>query len=522
MTQLTRRWISILLALALVVLFAVPALAVTPEDYDKNIPQVLEEGHLNAASAILMDGVSGRVLFTKNARARMYPASTTKIMTLLLAVESGIPLETPIIIPQQASKIPSDSTLIPVFPKDQMTFGDLLYGFMLASGNDGANAVAVLVGGSLDAFVERMNARATQLGCTDTHFVNAHGYHDPDHYTTAHDLALITQAALNLDICRQIVSCPRYTMTIRRDGEVITPTRANTNLLLSTDSGYYYKDCIGVKTGTHSMAGQCFVGAAERDGVRLISVALKCAQSNQKWVDTIRMFNFGFTRYQEYSLDQMFVAATDQIGTVKISNAIKSDPEGGTLQLKIARVSDPDYKRMVAVDVETALDDAVKDFVTRSMLTITHSMVAPVTEGEKIGEFRYVDQSGEEITAWLVAGRSIEEQPPRASLTDFFPFIEKLDDPLILALIAVLVALFILLIIAGIVSRANQQRYRAKIYKSHRRDMLRQERERARKRREARRKRREEMGEEDDFDDDFDDDDDYDTYDDDYDDYDDD
>ena len=163
------RWVAIVLAAAIALLCG-GALAESPTDYNRNVPQLLKEGHLYADSAILVDAVSGDVLFSKNARTRMYPASTTKVMTLLLALESGIAMDTTIVIPQAAAQIPADSSLIPVFPGDMMTFRDLLYGFMLTSGNDGANAIAVMVSGNVDAFVDKMNKRARELGCEDTHF----------------------------------------------------------------------------------------------------------------------------------------------------------------------------------------------------------------------------------------------------------------------------------------------------------------------------------------------------------------
>ena len=534
--QLKHRWISIVLAAVLSLLLCAPALAVTPEDYDRNLPQVLQEGHLYAESAVLIDGDTGTILFSKNSRYRMYPASTTKIMTLLLAIESGIPFDTPVIIPQQASQIPSDSTLVPVFPGDQMTFGDLLYGFMLSSGNDGANAIAVLVGGSIDAFVERMNQRARELGCTGTHFANAHGYQDAAHFTTAEDMAKITQAAMKNGTFRQIVACPSYTMTIKRDGEVITPKRDNTNSMLNPSSTYYYADCVGVKTGTHSLAGNCFVGAAERDGVQLISVVFKCPQSNQKSTDTSHLMNYGFTRYTAYPLDQMFEMASDRIATVKISNAIDTDPEGGNLELSIAQISDPEYVRMVYSDSDTALDDAIEDFVTRSIVTIDHDMVAPVSEGEVMGRFRYVDQSGREITATLRAGRAIEAQPRRFGLTDFFPFLKYLENPLVVALIIVIVCLIILILLASALHRAGRQRRRSKIYEAKKLEQLRKKRERERSRMDAMRRRRttrtatasqrrrtrfDEWEDDDDYDDEYDDYDGEDEYDD-YDDYDDD
>ena len=519
------KWLTALMTILALSAAGLSVMAATPADYDSKLPQLLAQEHLYAEAAVLLDGVSGRVLFSKNASQRMYPASTTKIMTVLLALESEIELATPIIVPQQAARIPKDSTLVPVFPSDQMTFGDLLYGCMLASGNDAANAIAVLVAGSVDAFVERMNQKAQALGCKDTHFANAHGYHDNDHYTTAMDLARIAQAALNNDTFRQICSCQKYTLNIRRQGEDITPTRANGNVMLNPDSQYYYRDCIGVKTGTHSMAGNCFVGAAERDGVRLVSVVMKCPESNQRWTDTTRLFNYGYTRYRALSLDALFTAASGKIGTVKISNAKKNDAENGDLNLRIADVSNPEYIRMVALDSDTAMDEAVEDFVSRTKMTITHAMVAPVTAGEIMGSLRYVSQSGEEITAKLIAGRDIQAEPHRTTLLEFFPFIKRFEDPLVQALLIVLGCLIVLLIIASIVRSVSRQRRRDQVYRVRRREELLAVRAENRQRREEERRRKQALLDErrakwnkrrklrrfdDDYDDDYDEYDDYD------------
>ena len=488
------RWLAAALALILALVLAAPALAVTPEDYNKNLPQNLEEGHLYADASVLIDGDTGEVLLAKNARARMYPASTTKVMTLMLALESGISLDTPIIIPKQAAQIPSDSSLVPVFPQDQMTFEDLLYGFMLTSGNDGANAIAVLVAGSVDAFVARMNARVTELGCEGTHFANAHGYHDEEHYTTALDMATIAREALKLDKFRQIVSTPRYVMHIQRGGQAIENVVRNTNALLKDDSPYYYADCIGVKTGYHSLAGQCFVGAAERDGVRLVTVDFHSMGSNDKWVDTIRLFNYGFTCYTAYTLDEMFDYASSQIATLKISNAIESDPYGGTLQMDLAQISNPDYIRMVHANSEEAMNAAIEDFVSRSELTITDDMIAPISKGEIMGRFRYVDQTGEEVTALLIATRSVEEQPPRMTLKDIFPFLRNFENPLFTALSIVLVLLVLLLIISGIARKVSRDRRRSRIYEARKEEYLRQRRMERRRQEKKRRRHADKAG----------------------------
>ena len=481
------RWVAVWLVAALA-LMSGAALAESPADYNKNVPQLLREEHLYADSAILVDAISGDVLFSKNARARMYPASTTKVMTLLLALESGIAMDTTIVIPQQASQIPADSSLIPVFPGDMMTFRDLLYGFMLTSGNDGANAIAVLVSGNVDAFVERMNRRAKELGCEDTHFVNPHGYHDPQHYSTALDLARMASEGVKLDAFRKITSAPSYIMKIQRGNNAMEQRVVNSNSLLKSDNTYYYPDCIGIKTGYHSQAGQCFVGAAERDGVRLVTVDLHCMGSVDKWVDTIRLFNYGFTCYTGYTMEQMFNFAGSKIATLRVSNAISSDPYDGMLNLKIAQISDPEYVRMVENNNQAAMDEAIDDFVTRCELTVTSDMVAPISKGEIIGRLKYMDQSGREITALLVADRTIDEQPPRIELTDIFPVLTYFENPLVVLLAAVLILLIVLLVIAGIVRGARKDRQRKKIYEAKRLEYMRHVS--AQRRRDARNRRR--------------------------------
>ena len=500
-----RRLLAAMLIVALSVLCAVPALA-APEDYNKNMPQVLSGDLLYGEAAILIDGESGEVLLSKNAKTRMYPASTTKIMTLMLALESGIDMDTRIFIPEQAAQISADSSLVPVFPGDEMTFRDLLYGFMMRSGNDGANAVAVLVAGSLDAFVSRMNKKAKELGCTDTHFANAHGLHSEDHYTTAWDMAKITRAALEIDAFRKIVSTSSYTMSIWRNGSEVSNRVASTNSLLLKDSSYYYENCIGVKTGYHSAAGQCFVGAAEQDGVRLIVVDFHCEQSAQRWTDATRMFNFGFTKYTAYTLDQMFSMAAGRIATLKISNAARNDPYGGQLDLRIAQISDPNYARMVESGSSESMERAIEDFVSRSELVITDDMVAPVSEGEIMGQFRYLARSGENITALLIAGRSIAAQPPRARLTDIFPGLRVFNNPLVKLLGLVLLALLVLLIISGILRQNRKDRRRSRIYEARRQEYLRQtslEQSRSRARNDARKGRKKRRKRDSSYDDDL-------------------
>ena len=288
-------------------------------------------------------------------------------------------------------------------------------------------------------------------------------------------------------------------MTITRNNTPQEVRVTNTNSLLKKDNTYYYPDCIGIKTGYHSAAGQCFVGAAERDGVRLVTVDLGGVANQEKWIDTIRMFNYGYTCYTGYSMEQMFTLASPQIATLRVSNAIDSDPQHGMLGLKIAQISDPDYKRMVENDNEQAMAEAVDDFVSRCEMTVTSDMTAPISEGEIIGRLRYLDQSGREITALLVAERSIAEQPPRRELTDFFPWLSYFENPLVVLLAAVLILLIVLLVVAAVVRGKRKERRRKRIYEARRLEYMR--RKSAQKRREARRRKRDDDDEYDEYDD---------------------
>lgn len=475
MHMLQTRRIAALIAVLLVLVTCLPAFA-APSDYDKTTPDVLQPDHLYGESTVVIDGNTGEVLFSKNSRIRMYPASTTKIMTLLLAVESGVSFDTVVTVPPEAADVPTDSSLIPVYKGEITTFGDLLYGMMIHSGNDGANAIAVLLAGSLDNFVAKMNQRAAELGCVGTHFTNAHGYHNENHYSTAQDLALITKEALKYDSVRDIVSTTSYTMNVSPRGEV--PLSSKTSLLYE-NSSYYYEECIGVKTGTHSRAGKCFIGAAEKDGVLLITVTLNCAEDSNKWVDSIRMFNYGFTCYTPYSLEQMFEKTSSRIATVKISNAHEDDPMNGVLQLNIAQVSNSEYERMVQKNSESALAAALDDFVSRCEINITDNLAAPISTGEIIGSFSYTAQDGEVITASLIAGRDVEAQPDPITLYDVFPFLRIFENTLVQLLILVLVLLILALILYNRAKRRRIERRRRELYERRRREYQRRQREAA-------------------------------------------
>ncbi len=266
----------------------------TPVFFDDSQPLLLNDCYLYAKSAVVIDADTGEILFGKAEDQRVYPASTTKLMTLLVGLTRG-KLKQPVTVPDAAAKIPSDSSRVPVTPGEVMPFSDLLYGLMIRSGNDAAMAIAALTGGSVEGFVKAMNKKAAALGMKGTHFTNPHGYHDAEHYTTAFDMALLMRAALCDDKALTVLEARRYTMaaTVERKNQPLA--LANTYEILDAKSDFYYSGMIGGKTGYTSLAGQCFVGAAKRDGITLIAAVMDSGcHKEDKWIDTARLLEYGF------------------------------------------------------------------------------------------------------------------------------------------------------------------------------------------------------------------------------------
>lgn len=222
-------------------------------------------GETTARAMCTMDVATGRVLFERNADQTMGMASTTKIVTALTVLENYDDLDTKVCIPDQAIGIEGSSIYLQ--KGEQLTVRELLYGLMLRSGNDTAVALALIVASSIEAFAELMNQTAVKYGATQTHFMNPHGLDDPDHYTTARDLAKLSAVALRNPTFVEICS----TKEKRIDGPDGVRLLINKNKLLKSLDG-----CIGVKTGYTKKTGRSFVGAREVDGQKIVCVVLNC------------------------------------------------------------------------------------------------------------------------------------------------------------------------------------------------------------------------------------------------------
>ncbi len=244
---------------------------------------------MSARGAVLMEATSGTIIFGQNENARLSMASTTKIMTALVALEQ---MPTDAVITVTEASVGVEGSSIYLTAGESLTLEDLLYALLLESANDAAETIAVAVAGDVPSFAALMNEKAAELGLTDTHFVNPHGLDAEDHYTTAKELALLTRSALKNADFRRICSTERHTIPLHNTEGV--RLLLNHNKLLKT-----YDGCIGVKTGFTKKTGRCLVSAAEREGVTLIAVTLGAPDD---WRDHTAMLDYGFTLYRSVSL----------------------------------------------------------------------------------------------------------------------------------------------------------------------------------------------------------------------------
>lgn len=286
---LSKSCLALLLSLTLILSVFSPVQAAEFPSSWPQAPEIAEE------TGVLMEAATGQILFDKSMDEIRYPASTTKIMTALLILENVKDLSqtvtfTDVITPDLA---PGNST-INAQVGEQLTVEECLYGIMLASANEVCTQMAVYVAGSVENFVSMMNERAAELGCENTHFVNANGLPDPNHYTTAHDLARILAAAIqNEDFCR-ISGSAAYTIPPTN----MTPysrNLENSNALIK-EGEYHYEGVIAGKTGHTEAAKNTLVTAASRDGMTLVCVVLRSDGEN-RFIDTVSLFDYGFENF---------------------------------------------------------------------------------------------------------------------------------------------------------------------------------------------------------------------------------
>lgn len=350
---------------------------------------------LSGEGAILIDFNSGAVLYEKNIHQKLYPASTTKIMTAILAIEYGMMDEIVTIDPEVISL--TKGSHIALDYDEQMSFEDLINALMIASANDAALGLAKHVSGSIQGFVKMMNEKAKELGAVNTNFVNPNGLHDDNHYTTAYDLSLIAKYAMSNETFREFASKSSYT---------IEPTnkKDEPRYLYSTNEFFYgnnkinlngqsipiqYEGVICGKTGYTGNAGNCLVTLAQKNGQSLLSVVLK-SNGKEVYADTHKLLNHGFNNFNNVVMGH----ANEFIDNIEIEN--------GTL---------PYASIVIDKDVSYTLEANSLDKIERK-INLDKEIKAPLSKGDSVGTVEYYLDDNLVGKGDLISTIDVSEIPP--------------------------------------------------------------------------------------------------------------
>lgn len=425
-----------------------------------------------AESAILVDQKTERVIFEKNSTQKMYPASTTKILTAILAVEN-LDMDKLYVIGSEIDTVPPDSSKAGHKKGESILAINLVRGLLIPSGNESACSIALQVSKKLtgndkityeDAekyFVELMNKKAKDIGAKNSNFMNPHGYHDENHYTTAYDLYLISAEAMKNETIKTIVAEIFFKGNGAGDKnspELITNEydRSNNNFLISSKL-YNYPGTTGIKTGSTKEAGECLIASAEKDGKSLISVVLK-SDNPGRWNDSKTLFDHGFNNYN-------YIIFT-QISEPIMQNVIVDNPKLGDLE-NINIYPETDFLGFYT-DKEKA--NIIKNIKLDNNKYLTteddvQKLKTPIIKNERLGLLTYTLNGEEIFSTNLISSVNVDERTFGTDL-DFVLNVAKENAfttkaiPFWIGLVIIIV-----LIIALIISSKRKRRDRNKVFK---------------------------------------------------------
>lgn len=283
-------------------------------------------------AAILIEAETGEILFEKDIYARKYPASTTKILTAIIALEKCDLNERAVATNTAIFSVKSGYTIANIQEGESFTIGELLDVLMLQSANEAANIIAEHISGSIEEFSKLMNQKAKEIGCLDSNFVNANGAHSNNHYSTAYDLAMIAKYCMKNEKFREIItkeSCSLQPTDLWQEERIFR----NTNSLMNKDSKYYYETCNGIKTGFTTPAKNCLISSSNKDGFELISVILHAETTEDgqsaRYVDTINLFEYGYNNFnkdeifEEHDLNKEITGTIENFENIDFSNNVE-------------------------------------------------------------------------------------------------------------------------------------------------------------------------------------------------------
>lgn len=400
-----------------------------------------------AEAVVLTDLTHDTIVYEKNADAQMAPASLTKIMTAVVVLENCSDIDNTWVTVTYDALEPlygTDSSIFYLADGEVMSVKDLLAVLMIASANDGANALAYhFGGGSIDTFIGMMNQKAAALGMTGTHYDNAHGLDSETHYTTARDMVTLTKYAMAIPAFKEIVSNATYTVSgtnIRYDTPIETTVH-----LQNPESQYYYPYAIGVKTGYTTPAGRCLITTAEKDGTAYLCVLLKCPVFDEEGYMIRREFGLSEELY-EWAFNTLEYRTLVDDQTVVASCPVELGEGAESVD---AVLSTP----VEAIVENTMTADDVKVDVAMHATAVT----APITTGQTLGTAT-VSLRGEVIaTVDVVATHSISQSAEKVEQKEREEFLAQPLVKTVLWVIGILAFLFVLLI-TYLIWRAHKRR----------------------------------------------------------------
>lgn len=454
-----RKTIAILLACMLLLTYCLPvhATEVTTEATTEH-PETTEypddptrEPDLVANAAIVMDAASGQVLYEKNSQEKKYPASITKILTVLIALEHNVDFNATVTMSENAIwGVERDSTLIGLDVGEQVTVKDLVYATMVKSANECAYALAEYVAGDIESFAKLMNERAAEIGCKNTHFITPNGLHDEDHYTTAYDMALITKEALKNETFREIAGTLNYTVPATNLTDETRPLW-NGNKMINPAEPYYYEYCEGGKTGYTMKANNTLMTFAKKDGLELICVIMDCDGAKYAYSDTKALYNYCYNNYvYYYPLSDFSFESTEENATDQnvILNNYYSSLDHDMIDLSV----DKDYALLLNKSVDT----------TQIEKTVTFYDEA---KDDQLGEITFA-YDGEQIGSTPITSTTpslssqMSQKKETKPTTSIWKTIGKIALRIGIVIGALLVVLIIYLIFAAIVRNVKRNRRR--------------------------------------------------------------
>ena len=321
---------------------------------------------ISSDAYLLMDNKTNKVLCNKNENSKMYPASTTKILTAIIVLENCNLDDIVTASYDSIMTIPEGYSTANIQIGEQLTVEQLLELLLVHSANDAANVLAEFVGGSTDSFIAMMNTKLNELGLNNSHFTNTFGMHDQNHYTTAHDLAYIMKYCLQNDTFRKISG--KASCSIATTNKYGTRSYSSTNELLNPNNSNYYKYLISGKTGFTTQAKECLVSASYRDNLELIGVVL---HSNNRFSDTKKLYEYGYSNYSIKTI----VNSNDLITSIKIDNATKDTKDLNLLS-----------SGSISALINNNNND---DLNIESEIILNNNISAPIEENEILGKIIY-------------------------------------------------------------------------------------------------------------------------------------